>query len=59
MAVTITSREHDCPIVVLTGRLTSQSELLLVLDALYDLGLPLLSVERVTTTEHGNPLGAP
>jgi len=47
MAVTTTSKEELYPVVALTGRLTDQAELLDVLDALYALGLPLLSVERI------------
>ena len=51
MVVTITSKEELYPVVALTGRLTGQAELLDVLDTLYALGLPLLSVERMAADD--------
>jgi hypothetical protein len=46
------SIEHDVvlnqyPITILTGRLTDQAALIGVINSLYDLGCPLLSVECV------------
>jgi len=46
------SIEHDVllnqyPITILTGRLTDQAALIGVINSLYDIGCPLLSVECV------------
>ncbi|HEY7034411.1 MAG TPA: hypothetical protein VH482_23950 [Thermomicrobiales bacterium] len=41
------SAARDNPITELVGRLPDQQALIGVLTSLYDLGLPLLSVERV------------
>jgi hypothetical protein len=41
------SQPPDAPVTVLTGEFKDQAALAGVLNTLYDLGLPLLSVERV------------
>jgi hypothetical protein len=47
MAVSVTSNVERYPVVSLTGPLSDQQALLDVLDTLYGLGLPLLSLELV------------
>jgi hypothetical protein len=42
---TVTSLNHD--VTILTGQLRDQAALLGMLNSLYGLGLPLLSVERI------------
>jgi hypothetical protein len=46
MQITV-SAARDNPVTELIGRLPDQQTLIGVLTSLYDLGLPLLSVERV------------
>jgi hypothetical protein len=43
-------RAGDQAVTELSGRLPDQAGLIGVLTSLYDLGMPLLSVERVSTT---------
>jgi hypothetical protein len=47
MSISVTSNVERYPVVTLTGPLTDQHALLDVLDTLYGLGLPLLSLELV------------
>jgi hypothetical protein len=48
LAVSVTSNVDRYPVVTLTGSLSDQRALLDVLDTLYGLGLPLLSVELIS-----------
>jgi hypothetical protein len=45
VTITTSEAEDDAPVTILSGRLLDQAALLGVLNALYDLHLPLLSVE--------------
>ncbi|HRX01992.1 MAG: hypothetical protein M9927_19150 [Anaerolineae bacterium] len=45
VAIHIQSRPKETPVTVLTGEFQDQAALSGVLNTLYDLGLPLLSVE--------------
>ncbi len=47
LTVSVARLADETPITLLSGILTDQSALLGVLNALHDLGLPLMSVERV------------
>jgi hypothetical protein len=51
MTITTASREGEPPMTVLSGELIDQAALLGVLNFLYDLGKPLLSVECLEILE--------
>ena len=51
LRIVTTSSADDHPIVTVTGPLLDQAALLDVLDGLYSLGLPLLSVHRLTLAD--------
>jgi hypothetical protein len=53
MDITWSDAEGENPVTTLCGRLLDQAALLGVLNALYGLHLPLLSVERLTTEPAG------
>ncbi len=45
MTISVTGAEEGAPVTTLTGRLVDQAALLGVLNSVYNLGMPLLSVE--------------
>jgi hypothetical protein len=45
-----TASDDDGPVTELVGRLPDQRALMSILSSLYDLGLPILSVERILST---------
>lgn len=47
MAVTVKRQANRRPVTTLTGEMRDQAALMGVLNALYDLGYPLLKVERI------------
>ena len=47
MAITVRQAASQQPVTSLTGELTDQAALLGVLNTLYDMGFPLLRVERL------------
>jgi hypothetical protein len=47
VTIGVESRPDGAPVTVLTGQFQDQAALVGVLNTLYDLGLPLLSVERL------------
>ena len=47
MAIRRIKTEHEAPVTILVGHLTDQAALAGVLNALYNLHLPLLSVENL------------
>jgi hypothetical protein len=48
LSITASSRGEQAPVTTLVGRVLDQAELLGVLNSLYELHLPLLSVELLT-----------
>ena len=52
MTITVDSTDADAPITVLEGVLADQASLAGVLVALYDLRLPVLSVECLSARQH-------
>lgn len=59
MAITVRHPANQQPVTTLTGELRDQTALLGVLNALYDLGCPVLKVERLDhlTTAKGPSQG--
>ncbi len=51
MTITPVSQEHELPVTILVGELIDQAALLGVLNFLYDLAQPLLSVECLEILE--------
>lgn len=51
MVISVAHAEDGPPVTTLVGRLTDQSALTGVLNTLYDLHLPVLSVERMADEE--------
>ncbi len=49
MTIVVSSKPDTPPVTTLTGVIANQDELERVLNTLYDLGLPLMSVERFTS----------
>ncbi|GIK54442.1 MAG: hypothetical protein HND44_05545 [Chloroflexi bacterium] len=45
MTISVTGAEESAPVTTLTGRLVDQAALLGVLNSVYSLGMPLLSVD--------------
>jgi hypothetical protein len=52
MGITVSSPENDGPITTLVGSLRDQAKLLGVLNNLYELHLPILSVEILKSTSY-------
>jgi hypothetical protein len=54
MTIVSSPGDGDTPFTTLVGHVRDQAELRGVLDALYGLHLPVISVERCSATEHEN-----
>jgi hypothetical protein len=49
MSITVTEAPNGAPVTILTGQLSDQASLTGVLNTLYELHLPVLSVECLST----------